>query len=292
MLWEVPEIDVRSFPLITDHWFSICSSTTVLYMLLVFVGPRLMQNSKPFNLSSVVMLWNLFLSVLSVAMFVGMGLPTFQVAFQQEHVWHHIVTLSQPYDSPTWKGPHAFWMYVYGLSKVFELGDTALLVLRKKNVQFLHWYHHTTVMFFTWFDMAMLASPGVIFAIINSFVHIIMYFYYFLTSIGYYPSWGKYITQLQLVQMVVGVVIAFSWTFYAYSAPETTMIRAPRHYFVAAATALYGSYFFLFLQFYYRRYLAAKNATKATQPPSFTNTFSTAPAGSSQPSLTAEQKSR
>jgi hypothetical protein len=299
LLWNVPEIDVRNFPLITPYWFEICGSVSILYLILVFIGPSLLRNTKPFDLQYVVMFWNLSLSLLSVAMFIGMGWPTFRIAFEQDRVWHHIVTLAQPYDSETWSGPHAFWMYAYGISKVIELGDTVLLVLRKKNVQFLHWYHHTTVMFFTWFTMAMLASPGVIFAIINSFVHIIMYFYYFLTSLHYYPSWGKYITQLQLVQMVLGVIIAMSWTYYAYFTPESTPMRIPAHgYFVFAASSIYGSYFLLFMRFYYQRYLANRSAkaskasASAKASPSFSSTFSTTSPGSTTAPLSAEQKSR
>ena len=34
------------------------------------------------------------------------------------------------------------WAFLFPLSKLFELVDTVFILLRKRNVIFLHWYHH------------------------------------------------------------------------------------------------------------------------------------------------------
>ena len=47
--------------------------------------------------------------------------------------------------------PLKFWSYLFALSKYYELADTLFLILKRKPVIFLHWYHHTTVLLFTWF---------------------------------------------------------------------------------------------------------------------------------------------
>lgn len=39
-------------------------------------------------------------------------------------------------------------MFVF--SKVPELGDTVFIILRKRPLIFLHWYHHVTVLLYTW----------------------------------------------------------------------------------------------------------------------------------------------
>jgi hypothetical protein len=43
-----------------------------------------------------------------------------------------------------------FRAIMFAWSKVAELGDTLFLVLRKREVIFLHWYHHASVIALTW----------------------------------------------------------------------------------------------------------------------------------------------
>jgi hypothetical protein len=39
-------------------------------------------------------------------------------------------------------GPTGVWMALFCLSKIPELMDTVFLVIRKRPVIFLHWWHH------------------------------------------------------------------------------------------------------------------------------------------------------
>lgn len=79
-------------------------------------------------------------------------------------------------------------------------------VLRKKQnqVTFLHVYHHTITAIFSWCYLKLLpGEQGVIVAFLNSIVHVIMYSYYFIASLGSkyrkYLWWKKYMTCIQLV---------------------------------------------------------------------------------------------
>ena len=44
--------------------------------------------------------------------------------------------------------------------KIPELIDTVFIVLRKKPLIFLHWYHHVTVVLYCWHSFAQRSSAG------------------------------------------------------------------------------------------------------------------------------------
>lgn len=106
----------------------------------------------------------------------------------------------------TWgTGSTGLWQMLFTLSKIPELIDTVFLVVRGKEVSFLQWYHHATVLLVTWHLTVQMETAGIVFAAMNYAVHAVMYFYYFLTSCGFRPFWGKYLTYMQLSQMFVGM---------------------------------------------------------------------------------------
>jgi GNS1/SUR4 family len=98
--------------------------------------------------------------------------------------------------------------YFYFLIKVIDLLDTVFFVLRKKQnqVTFLHVYHHAGMVALSWSGTKYFPGGHSVFmGMLNSFVHVVMYFYYFLTSLSpkYKQNlwWKKHITQLQIVSI-------------------------------------------------------------------------------------------
>jgi len=106
------------------------------------------------------------------------------------------------------------------LSKFPELLDTAFLVIRGKNVLFLHWYHHISVLLYCWYSTQK-RYPATAFACINAFVHSVMYYYYFRTAQGIRPDFAKMVTQIQLVQMAMGMGFTALFMVWHYESPRT-----------------------------------------------------------------------
>lgn len=72
------------------------------------------------------------------------------------------------------------------------------------QVSFLHGYHHVMMMW-AWLYVCKIECGGDAWfgAAMNSFVHIVMYSYYFLSQIGIPCPWKKYLTMMQMIQFCV-----------------------------------------------------------------------------------------
>ncbi|ELV11969.1 Elongation of very long chain fatty acids protein 5 [Tupaia chinensis] len=102
------------------------------------------------------------------------------------------------------------WWYYF--SKLIEFMDTFFFILRKNNHQItvLHVYHHASMLNIWWFVMNWVPCGHSYFgATLNSFIHVLMYSYYGLSSVPSmrpYLWWKKYITQGQLLQFVLTII--------------------------------------------------------------------------------------
>jgi len=97
-----------------------------------------------------------------------------------------------------------YYVWLHYMSKYLDYFDTIFMLLRKKNSQvtFLHVYHHATVIIpWGWIVSGGHANGTAGFgALINAFVHMIMYSHYFWTSFGYRNPLKRFITQIQIGQ--------------------------------------------------------------------------------------------
>ena len=143
-----------------------------------------------------------------------------------------------------------------------ELIDTFFIVVHKKPLIFLHWYHHVTVLLYCWTSYLNHIPAGFIFAAMNFSVHSIMYGYYFLMAMKIKPKWFSaiYITLAQIFQMVLGVLITSLNFYYFLSDSSGTCNLGWISLF--AGFSMYGSYLFLFLQFFLGRYNFVGGANK------------------------------
>jgi len=161
------------------------------------------------------------------------------------------------------KGPCGLWMTMFVLSKFPELGDTVFLVLRKKPVIFLHWFHHTTVLLYCWHATVVTAAPGIWFAAMNYSVHSVMYFYFFMANIGYakmMQPFAPFITSIQILQMVGGIICLVSVAVMQNFGSMSDCNVDPANW--KLGLMMYFSYFLLFGWLFIQKYLPQEKAAE------------------------------
>eukprot|EP00041_Stephanoeca_diplocostata_P023039 m.559588 g.559588 ORF g.559588 m.559588 type:complete len:264 (+) comp22206_c0_seq2:119-910(+) len=155
---------------------------------------------------------NLFLVLLSLSMLICVVYGAF-LRYSTEGFVGGILC-SQRTEQDLWNGPIGAATYIFYLSKYYEFIDTVFLALRQKPVILLHQWHHCVMPFlcwswfsFPWFDGAWWCC------FVNSFIHTIMYSYYLASTLGIRVWFKKYITSLQIIQFMTGLVYsaAYLW---------------------------------------------------------------------------------
>uniref|UniRef100_A0A1I7XS63 Elongation of very long chain fatty acids protein n=1 Tax=Heterorhabditis bacteriophora TaxID=37862 RepID=A0A1I7XS63_HETBA len=125
-----------------NNWFHSVSLSAA-YVVLLYSGQKIMAGRKPFGLDVSLFFWNAGLAMFSILGFVRMT-PEWIWSWKDNSFAYSVCTASFA------QGVTGFWTEQFALSKVAELIDTAFIVLRKRPLLFLHWYHHVTVLVYTW----------------------------------------------------------------------------------------------------------------------------------------------
>eukprot|EP00920_Eleutheroschizon_duboscqi_P029570 GHVT01071766.1.p1 GENE.GHVT01071766.1~~GHVT01071766.1.p1 ORF type:complete len:369 (+),score=4.88 GHVT01071766.1:361-1467(+) len=273
--WENNFNAASALEFVTNYfWLAPC--VCVLYLLFCYFGQRWMECRSPFDLRKPLKYWNLFLAIFST---IGALRVVPQVILM--HVqWGFKCSICFPPVYTFGHGPAAFWMAMFVYSKYFELVDTVFIVLRKRNLSFLHWYHHSTVLLYTSDAFFRELPAGVYFAAMNFSVHAVMYLYYYLASEHRRPpSWGVFVTIGQISQMLLGVAITFISLYYSLTMPfqyewNSANMTSPKavavgHYIsvtnLIAACAMYSTYGFLFAKFFITRYIFTGRRDKSSK---------------------------
>ncbi|GMI53122.1 hypothetical protein ScalyP_jg11617 [Parmales sp. scaly parma] len=241
-----------------ENWW-IPLTAVSLYLSYCYFGKKYMATRSAFDLKMPLAYWNLFLSTFS---FMGMVRTV-------PHLLHNLTTMTleenlcTPAATQFGDGAVGLWIQLFVASKVPEFIDTVFIVLRKKNLIFLHWYHHISVLTFCWHCLATESSTGLIFTAMNFSVHVIMYGYYFLMAVNMKPKWlaPGFITIAQISQMFVGTTVCVLSGIQLWKGNESCAITKEN---VAAGGLMYGSYLYLFCEFAVKRFIIAprKRAAK------------------------------
>ena len=227
-------------------WFSL------VYVILVFSGRRYMSTRPKFELRAPLAVWSGTLAIFSI---VGAARTIPEMIFMLKvHGFEGSVCDPSCYDGTT-----GVWVSLMTISKLFELGDTAFIVLRKQPLMFLHWYHHITVFIYGWYAYSEYTAPVRWFVVMNFTVHAFMYTYYALRAIKVrFPKVVNIcITSLQILQMIMGIVVL----------TKAYQYRSQGHFCqqswdnMCYCAVMYTSYLLLFVQFFYNAYLKPKAST-------------------------------
>jgi len=235
-----------------NSWLPVAACA--IYVLAIHLGQRYMKSRPAWNLRRSLAVWNLLLAVFSAFGFIRM-------ATQLTHNFSHYGfrdSVCESARSMIGSGTTAVWGLAFALSKFAELVDTFFIVVHKKKLMFLHWYHHVTVLICCWHTWVTETPSGLIFCTVNLYVHSIMYFYYFLMAVKCKPKWMNplFITLTQITQMVAGVFVTFSTIYFLSEgncSADLTNLKG--------TLVLYASYLVLFLNFFFERY-GIKHTTK------------------------------
>ena len=230
-----------------DNWKFYSFTLIVGYLILVFLGRQWMSSRAAYNLRGALFLWNVALGVFSI--FATYRETPVMINSLKYDGWHTSICSSKYYQ-PQFRG---VWGLIFTLSKIPELGDTLFIVLRKQKLMFLHWYHHSSVILFVFFEYGGMASLAFWFSFMNFPVHSLMYPYYAMRAAGVRPpKWVPMcVTTAQIVQMVMGTYIVC----YALVVKQMGGVCDITDARLAYAALMYISYGVLFAHFFYNTYL-------------------------------------
>lgn len=244
--------DVRGF--YQRYWhYSIYVSFA--YLVLIYFLREYMKSRPAFDLRRTSIIWNGILAFYSIFTTIR-GLPGLYFAFKNYPFYYIVCDKSITEQTPQF----IFWGTLFLFSKVWELGDTLLIVLRKRNLMFLHWYHHVATLIGMWYAARREASFGCLLGYTNVFVHCFMYSYFALKSmdIKIPVKFAMFITAIQTLQMLFGVLLSF-WIYWILM--QGHECDTPKDV-LEFGFIIYSSYLFLFSYLFYDSYIKPRSRKK------------------------------
>jgi elongation of very long chain fatty acids protein 6 len=214
----------------------------IVYLTAIFGIQHWMRNRPAYKLKWPLFLWNAGLGIFSIMGFIRTA-PEF----------FHVMTGIGLYKGICYRlcgnWPFSYWSFLFVFSKYAELGDTIFIVLRKRPLVFIQWYHHLVTMAMCWLTAPYIEPISRWYIVMNFAVHSMMYPYFALTVLGVKVPRriSVTITTCQLSQMLIGLIVNLS---------SALLIRfgvpCYRHPFsVKMSFLVYGSFTFLFAKLFY-----------------------------------------
>lgn len=234
---------LNKLPLAESQWKIPC--IMLFYLLFVLkIGPAIMHNRRPMkSIKKYIPAYNVFQIIINAFLVIWAMRDLNFVKISLNNLCGNI----EPDLEYTKK--YIFLGYLWCLIKISDFLDTAFFILlnKRSHVSFLHVYHHASTMMVAFVVFRFIRTEqSLVYAAVNSAVHVVMYTYYLLTSIGYRPRWKKTVTIFQLFQFFSLMLMTIGLT---------VCQKKPEYFYYS----IYGicqciMYIYLFGKFYYSSY--------------------------------------
>lgn len=242
-----------------DRYHSRFIVSLVLYLPLVFglkyyVDNILDKNQKPYISEALRSVWVAWCVELCIFSFFGFY-----------HTAHYLIY--ETYETDLFSTTAGVWYHLFIISKIFELFDTVIIVLRSKPLVALQYWHHWCTLAICYYASFIQCDIFLPFFTMNYFVHVFMYGYFAFYSL--YPKGGhtygkvrkiigNFVNVIQTLQMVFAIIYAYYCyllminhkdSFTCAYEPDDNEIN---NVFISGVF-MYFSYFVLFLNVFFDR---------------------------------------
>jgi len=245
--------DPVGMTMIFQRYWQHSITVSIIYYLLIRAIQWAMTDRKPFELKKTLFWWNAALAVFSIV-----GLMRFSEDLLHS-LFSHGLSYAVCYSCHP-NGVAAFWSLLFAISKFIELGDTLFIVLRKRPLIFLHYYHHAAVLVYTLHSGAEHTAAGRAFISMNFLAHSCMYSYYTAKAASIrVPTWIQMtVTVIQTTQMLGGVATSIHVLRLKL---QDKMPCQQSYGNLALAFVIYITFAILFVQFFVNTYRRKKQKT-------------------------------
>jgi len=145
-----------------------------------------------------------------------------------------------------------FWLTHFYISKYYEFIDTWIVLVKGRTPIFLQTFHHAGITILMWGFVVTDNTIGLVIVCFNSFIHTLMYSYYFFATFGYQSPLKHYLTQAQIIQFLLGMSLTIPAHF-------ISGCLTPAQSLVLGITQVYTVILIaLFISFYINSYVTAR----------------------------------
>lgn len=236
-----------------------------VYYTVIFGGNALMKkfNVKPFVLNGIFQLHNLFLTTLSLILFLSL------VEQLIPQIYYHGLFYAIC-DESAWTQRMVVLYYLNYLTKYVEFIDTVFLVLKQKKLTFLHTYHHGATALLCYTQLVGTTPISWVPISLNLFVHVVMYWYYFLAARGIRVWWKEWVTRFQIIQFLIDLSFIYFAVYIKVMSnvnPKYTggLTCSGTPLATISGCSIISSYLFLFIAFYIEVYRKKSKKAKVVQ---------------------------